>query len=328
MTSTKIRSATGKVLVTGASGFVGRALCEELLHHGYVFRAAIRRPGLIWNDIETVLVNAIDCDTEWYDALSDVEVIIHLAARVHVMKDKTTNPLAEFLRVNLMGTENLAYQAVRSGVKRFVYVSSVKVNGETTEGRPPFTEIDQADPNDHYGVSKWKAEQALRRIAQETGLEVVIVRPPLVYGPGVKANFASLLKLVDMGMPLPMSAIRNARSLIYLGNLVDGLIACATHPAAAGQTYQISDGEDVSTPQLIEAIAVALDRPNRNLYAPVSLLRGVAALLGKSDAIDRLTQPLVVDSSKICRELDWRPPYKMSEGLRMTAAWYRQSKIQ
>jgi nucleoside-diphosphate-sugar epimerase len=312
-----------KVLVTGAGGFVGGPLCEELLHRGYQVRAAVRAPGRFSAGMEAVAVGAIDGNTDWNGALSGVDVIIHLAARVHVMKDKATDPLAEFFRVNLHGTENLARQAARAGVKRLVYVSSVKVNGESTVGTQSYTESDRADPQDPYGVSKWRAEQALRHIAQETGLEVVIVRPPLVYGPGVKGNFISLMAAIDRGMPLPLAGANNARSLVYVGNLADALVACATHPAAAGQTYLVSDGEDVSTAELVKKIASALGRNSRSFYFPPGLLRVAATLLGRAGQMDRLFGSLRVNDEKLHRELGWSPPYTMEQGLRATADWYR-----
>ena len=272
---------------------------------------------------EPVVVRQIDGLTDWQAALNGVEVVIHLAARVHVMKDTSVDPLAEFRRVNVQGTENLARQAVRAGVRRLVYVSSIKVNGEGTSGSQGYSERDTPAPQDAYGISKWEAEQALHRVAQETGLEVVIVRPPLVYGPGVKGNFISLLAAVGKGIPLPLASTDNARSLVYVGNLVDALIACATHPAAAGQTYLVSDGAPVSTATLVEKIAGALDCRSRSFYFPPVLMRAAAALLGRSAQIDRLFGSLRVDDEKIRRELGWIPPYTLEQGLRATAEWYR-----
>ncbi len=312
------------VLVTGANGFVGRAVCEVLHQRGITVIAAVREPVTQKTIFRKVSVDDINVQTDWKLALIGIEVVIHLAARVHVMDDCVADPLAEFLEVNLHGTGNLARQAAAAGVKRFVYVSSIKVNGEYT-AKQPFNESDQPHPQDPYAISKWQAEQALRAIAEETGMEVAIVRPPLVYGPNVKANFARLLKTIDKGIPLPLANICNLRSLIYVGNLVDGLINCATHPAAAGQTYLVSDGEDVSTPQLIRALANALHRPDRVFPMPLAIMRGVAKCFGKSAAIDRLTQSLVVDSSKIRKDLGWQPPYTMAQGLQATADWYRQS---
>ncbi|MBI3480403.1 MAG: SDR family oxidoreductase [Nitrosomonadales bacterium] len=311
-----------KFLVTGANGFVGKPLCEELLARGHAVKGAVRTPLPLADHVEAVVVGDIDGGTDWQRALEGVDVVIHLAARVHVMRDDAVDPLAEFLKVNLQGTENLAHQAAHAGVKRLVYASSVKVNGEQTAGDEVFTESDTANPQDPYGVSKWQAEQALRRIASETALEFAIVRPPLVYGPGVKGNFISLFKAVGQGVPLPLAGARNARNLVYVGNLVDALIACATHPAAAGQTYLVRDGEEVSTASLVKKIATALGRADRSFYFPPGLLRAAAALLGRSAQIDRLFGSLRVNDAKIQRELGWVPPYTLEQGLRVTADWY------
>ena len=325
---------TKSILVSGASGFVGQALCAELLKRGHSVRAALRSPsGFNVASCETTKVSDIAENTSWIDALRDINTVIHLAARVHVMKDSSADPLAEFLKVNLHGTVNLVEQAARAGVKRLIYVSSVKVNGERTLssnsalaggncGRGAFTESDRPNPQDPYAVSKWHAEQALQRIAQETGLEVVIVRPPLVYGPGVKGNFIRLLAAINRGIPLPLAGARNARSLIYVGNLVDALITCATHPAAAGQTYLVSDGHGVSTAELVKKIAHALGHPDRSFYLPPALLRAAAVLLGRADQVDRLFDSLCVNDSKIRGELSWLPPYSMEQGLRETANWF------
>jgi nucleoside-diphosphate-sugar epimerase len=311
-----------KALVTGASGFVGRQVCAELLRQGHSVRAAVRSANSTIENIEVVPVGTIDDKTDWINALRGVDVVIHLAARVHVMKDTVSDPLAEFLKVNLYGTSNLAQQAARAGVKRLVYVSSVKVNGEQTIETQRFAESDGSNPQDPYAVSKWQAERALRRIALETGLEIVIVRPPLVYGPGVKGNFISLLAAIDKGIPLPLAGAKNARSLVYVGNLADALIACATHPAAAGQTFLVSDGEDVSTSVLVEKIALALGRNSRSFYFPPVLLRAAAALLGRTAQLDRLFGSLRVSDNKLRDELGWQPPYTLEQGLRATADWY------
>lgn len=315
-----------RILVTGANGFVGRPLCEELLHRGYQVRAALRSPGRLPAGMEAMSVGSIDGHTDWTGALQDVDTVIHLAARVHVMKDTAADPLAEYLKVNLLGTANLAQQAAHAGVKRLVYVSSIKVNGEETHGQRSYTEQDIPAPQDPYGISKWQAELSLQHIARETGLEIVIVRPPLVYGPGVKGNFISLLAAIDKGVPLPLAGARNARSLVYVGNLVDALIACANHPAAAGQTYLVSDGEDVSTATLAEKIAKALGRNSRSFYLPPWLLRAVATLLGRAEQMDRLFGSLRVSDQKIRGELGWAPPYSMEQGLRATADWYRTQR--
>lgn len=312
-----------RVLVTGASGFVGSALVAALRRKDHFARRALRVRPDAQDGTESAAVGNVDGQTDWRDALRDIDVVIHLAARVHVMRETAGDPLAEFLEVNLHGTENLARQAARAGVKRLVYVSSIKVNGESTAGQP-FSESDKPNPQGPYATSKRQAEQALQRIARETGLEVVILRPPLIYGPGVKGNFIKLLAAIDKGIPLPLAGARNLRSLIYVENLVDALIACATHPAAAGQTYLVSDGEDVSTAMLVEKIAKALGCNSRSFYFPPTLLRAVAALLGRAEQIDRLFGSLRVNDEKIRNELAWTPPYNLEQGLCATADWYRK----
>jgi len=314
------------VMVTGANGFVGQALCAEAIRRGLHIRGATRSACELPIGAEPVIVGKIDGETDWTSALHNVDVVIHLAARVHVMKEAAADPLAEFLKVNLHGTTNLAKQAARAGVRRLVYVSSIKVNGEQTGEAAPFTELSQPNPKDPYAISKLQAEQALQRIAQETGLEVAIVRPPLVYGPGVKGNFISLLTAIERGIPLPLASANNARSLVYVGNLVDALIACATHPSANGQTYLVSDGEDVSTAVLAEKIARALGRNSRLFHLPPALLRAVAALAGRSEQADRLFGSLRVSNEKIRGELSWSPPYTLEQGLRATAGWYRDEQ--
>ncbi len=272
------------------------------------------------------MVGALDVQTDWSAALAGVGVVIHLAARVHVMHDTAADPLEEFRRVNVAGTEHLARCAAASGVKRMVYVSSIKVNGEETPDGRIYSEQDIPAPQDPYGVSKWEAEQALQRVAHETGLEIVIVRPPLVYGAGVKGNFAQMLRIVARGVPLPFASVHNKRDLVYVGNLVDALIACATHPAAAGQTYLLGDGEPVSTSQLLRHLAQALDVPLRVFPLPPQLLVLAGRLLGKSAQVERLLGSLQVDSGKIRSQLNWTPPYTLQQGLQATAEWYRKSK--
>jgi nucleoside-diphosphate-sugar epimerase len=316
-----------RFLITGANGFVGKALCAELLRQGHAVRVAVRSLNTPIEKVEVVAVGSIDGKTDWSGALNGVDVVIHLAARVHVMKDTAADPLAEFLKVNLHGTSNLAQQAARAEVKRFVYVSSIKVNGERTAEMQSFTETDEPKPQDPYGVSKWQAEQDLQHIAQETGLEIVVVRPPLVYGPGVKGNFISLMAAINRGIPLPLAGANNIRSLVYVGNLVDALIACATHSAAAGQTYLVSDGADVSTALLVEKIAHAVGRKNRAFYFSPALLRATAAVIGRSEQVDRLFGSLRVSAQKLRNELGWIPPFTLEQGLRATADWYHPKKL-
>lgn len=267
----------------------------------------------------------IDVSTDWRDALQGVSAVIHLAARVHVMYESAVDPLAEFRKVNVEGTEHLARSAAAVGVKRLVYVSSIKVNGEETIGGQRYSEVSAPSPKDPYGVSKWEAEQALQRVAAETGLEVVIIRPPLVYGIGVKGNFAQMLSAVSKRILLPFAAVRNQRSLIYVGNLVDALISCAIHPAAAGKTYLVCDGEDISTPDLLNSLGGEMGRPARLIQCPMWLLSMMGKIAGRSDQLLRLMGSLQIDSHKIRTELNWKPPYRLQQGLQKTAEWYRDT---
>ena len=306
-----------KILVTGASGFVGKSLITKLIWHGYSVCAAVRSIKSQINNAEVVVVGEIDGNTIWANALRDVDVVIHLAARVHVMNERATIPLDEFREVNVEGTKRLAVLAASVGVKRFVYVSSVKVNGEQTD-LSPYTELDIPNPQDPYGVSKWEAEQALHKISAQTNLEVVIVRSPLVYGAEVKGNFAQMKIVLAKGIPLPLAAVRNLRSLVYIENLVDALILCSTHPNAAGKTYLVSDGEDVSTVELLRQVGEAMGQPARLFSCSPILLKLAGRLIGKSEQLDRLLGSLQVDSSKIRKELGWVPAVSFAEGIKKT----------
>jgi nucleoside-diphosphate-sugar epimerase len=308
-----------RVLVTGANGFVGRALCTQAAARGVVVRGVTRLPCDLSGGVENFVVSAVDERADWQAALAGVEAVIHLAARVHVMADKAENPLAEFRRINTQGTLNLARQAAAAGVRRFVFVSSVKVNGEMTLPSHPFKADDAPAPLDAYGISKMEAEQGLRELAAKTGMEVVIIRPPLVYGPGVKANFAAMMRWLRRGVPLPLGAIDNRRSLVALDNLVDLIVTCISHPAAANQTFLVSDGEDVSTTQLLRRMGQALGRPARLLLVPAGLLELGAALVGRRDMAQRLCGSLQVDIEKTRQLLGWRPPLTLDEGLKKAA---------
>lgn len=311
------------ILVTGATGFVGTALVARLAREGMETRACIRRDDASMpTGIHTVHVGDLTGDADWSPALAGIGVVVHAAARVHVMDDTATNPLAEFRRVNVQGTLNLARQAAAVGVRRFVFISSIKVNGEATTLGLPFSADDMPAPLDPYGVSKMEAEQGLRKMAAETGMEVVIIRPPLVYGPGVKANFQTMMRWLGRGVPLPLGAINNRRSMVALDNLVDLILTCIDHPAAANQTFLVSDGEDLSTTQLLQRLGRALGKPARLIPVPSMFLKIGAALLGKPAIAQRLCGSLQVDISKAQQLLGWTPPLFVDEGLKRAAEGY------
>lgn len=309
-----------KLLVTGASGMVGSALSTALKRSGIAVRLAIRTTPSNMAEFDSIQVGNLDGQTEWHLALLGITGLVHLAARVHIVNDESAEPLAEFRRVNVDGTLNLARQAAAAGVKRFVFLSSVKVNGESTQAGQLFTEMDEPHPQDAYGHSKFEAEQGLRLIAVETGMQVVIIRPPLVYGPGVKANFAALMRAVQKGWPLPLGAIRNQRSLVALDNLVDFIVLCCQHPQAANQTFLISDGQDLSTTELVQALARAAGVVPRLVPVPVWLLQGLGRLLGRGDALQRLCGNLQINSSKAMNLLGWKPKVSVQEGLRRASS--------
>ena len=308
-----------RLLITGANGFVGRALCAEAACRNFVVHVATRSAcDLPCADV-CHAVGTMDGAADWARALAGVDLAVHLAARVHVMDDTAENPLDEFRRINVQGTLNLARQAAAAGVRRFVFISSVKVNGEATQPGRPFLASDVPAPLDAYGISKMEAEQGLREVAVQTGMEVVIIRPPLVYGPGVKANFSAMMRWLQRGVPLPLGAIHNQRSLVALGNLVDLIVTCLTHPAAANQTFLVSDGEDVSTTELLRRMGQAMNRPARLIPAPSGLLEWAAAIVGKRDVAQRLCGSLQVDIQKTRQLLDWSPPLTLDQGLKKAA---------
>lgn len=313
------------VAITGATGFVGRSLCRAMLENDWKVRGVIRseKHGAdLPADVETVRVPSIGPDTDWSRALNGVDAVVHLAARVHVMNETAADPITEFREVNVHGSERLARMAAQAGVRRFVFISSVKVNGEG--GDITYTEKGPPAPEDAYGISKLEAELVLQKIAAGTGLEVVILRPPLIYGPGVKANFLRMVEVVERGFPIPLASIHNHRSFIYLENMVHAIVTCVEHPDAAGQTYLVSDGHDVSTPELIRGIAAALGRPARLFPFPASLLKFTGRLSGNSAAVDRLIGSLTVNISKIERELGWKPPCTIEQGIKETATWFKK----
>ena len=312
------------VLVSGATGFVGRALVAALRAQQRQVRCALREtaPDNAGNDF---IVGDIGPDTDWQPALRGIDCVVHLAARTHVLRESAADPLRAYRHINVGGTRRLAQQAAAAGVRRFVFLSSIKVNGESTSEHP-FTANDAPQPLDAYGISKREAEDVLRQIGADTSMEIVILRPPLVYGPGVKGNFLRLLQAVERGTPLPLASIENRRSLVYVGNLVDAIITCIDAPAAAGKTWLVSDGEDVSTPALIRKLAAALELSPRLLPCPPALLHFSAALLGKRAAAMRLTGSLAVDGSALRQAIGWQPRYSLDQGLKATAQWYHQSQ--
>jgi nucleoside-diphosphate-sugar epimerase len=307
------------ILVTGYSGFVGAPLVKALASVPYSLRLLGRQAS----DKGGFYRSDIDATSNYTEALHGVDVVIHCAARAHIMKDVVRDQLAEFRAINTLGTLNLAQQAADTVAKRFVFISTIKVNGESTTGADPFTDKDYVTPDDPYGVSKFEAEQGLLELARKSGMEVIIIRPPLVYGPSVKGNFSSIINLVKKNYPLPLaSIIQNKRSLIALENLVDFILLCADYnktPQAANQTFVISDGEDVSTAELFHRVAKAYGKKSRLFPFPVSLLRLGAKLLGKQDMADRLLGSLQVDSSKARELLGWKPVITMEEQLRKMA---------
>lgn len=308
------------VLVTGASGFVGRALVERLsCDKGFQVRAAVRQiQAWQWGG-ECVRAPSLGASADWRDALLGMSVVIHCAARVHVMSEQAADPLTEFRRANVEGTLRLARQAVEAGVKRFVFVSSIKVNGEQTLPGEVFRADDEPQACDPYGISKLEAEEGLLALGAETGLEVVIVRPPLIYGPGVKANFLSMMRWLKKGVPLPFGAIMNRRSLVAVDNLVDLLVVCIMHPAAAGQRFLVSDGEDLSTTELLDRLSTALDKPARLLPIPQSWLEGIFTVAGLGSLNQRLCGSLQVNMDKTIELLEWAPPLTVEQALAKTA---------
>lgn len=307
----------GHVLVTGANGFVGQALCKLLASTGWRVRRAVRNGS----GEGEFAVRDIGPDTDWHSAVESMECIVHLAARTHVITGNSRDDASAYRRINVAGTVNLAKTAAQRGVRRFIFLSSIKVNGERTSDHA-FTENDTPAPEDAYGRSKLEAELALSQVAKDTELEVVILRPPLIYGPGVKANFLRLMHLSARKMPLPFAAIQNRRSLIFLGNLVDAIAACMEHPAASGKTYLVSDSESVATPELVRQISGALGVAPRLFPFPTPLLGIGARLLGRHSEWERLSGSLQIDSSRISTELNWQPPFTMTQGLAETARWY------
>ena len=315
------------ILLTGSTGFVGTNLVKSLtLKSDYIVKSAVRHAvnqddGLLFE------VGDINASTDFELPLKNTTVVVHCAARAHVMDDKEAEPLALYREVNTAGTVNLAKQAIDSGVKRFIFISSIKVNGEGTLAGCPFKPEDNHAPEDDYGLSKSEAEKQLVALAKDSGMEVVIIRPTLVYGPGVKANFASIMNLVSKGIPLPFGCItKNKRSLVSVDNLVDLIITCIDHPKAANQVFLVSDNQDVSTSEMVSEMAIALGKPSWQLPIPVWCYKFAGKLFNKSEVVDRLTGSLQVDIAHTKQTLGWVPPQTLQQGFKQTAQAFLRSK--
>jgi len=310
-----------KLLVTGATGFVGSELVNSLLNSRcYQVVSAIRGRGEgegVYQQF--VAVGEINAATDWSQALRSVEVVVHTAARAHIMNDSAIDPLTEFRRVNVDGTLNLACQAIKAGVKRFIFISSIKVNGEGEANRV-YRFDDAAAPEDGYGLSKWEAEQALRALCSESTMELVVIRPPLIYGPGVKGNLELLAKVIDKGLPLPLGVISNQRDMLSLNNLIDLIKTCIEHPGAAGQVFLCCDNESVSTPQLITLIANGRGKHARLWKVPLFMLSMFACLTGRQAMLKRLSSDFRIDSQHTMNTLDWKPPFSVAESMRWAFA--------
>ncbi len=316
-----------RVLVTGANGFIGRNLCVSLKRKGYPIRAAVRNnvcePSVV---DEYILVGDMNESTDWQEALAGVDTVIHLAARVHIMYDSTVDPVEAFRKVNVPGTERLAKMAANAGVRRFIFISSIGVNGKFID-RKPFTENDIPNPVGGYAVSKWEAEQTLRKVAENTKMEVVILRPPLVYGLNAPGNFGRLVCLIKTGLPLPLGNINSLRSFLYVGNLVDAISTCISHPLAGGETFLVSDGQDISTPDLIRMIASAMNKKAVLFSLHPGILKALCKIAGKAEELEKLTGTLLVDSSKIRNLLGWKAPFTLEEGIRGTVKGYGKTNF-
>ena len=320
----------GTIFVTGANGFVGRALCAQADALGYRVKAATRTPYDFAGNVQNILIPSLGmqspqdpagvCSLE--QALQGVDTVVHLAARVHVMKESAQDAIGAYRAINVAGSLELAKAAIQAGVRRFIYISSIKVNGESTSKNHPFTAQDAPAPEDPYGLSKWEAEQALEKLAQQAGMELVIIRPPLVYGPGVGANFATMIKVLGYQLPLPLASINNLRSMVSVDNLVSLILTCARHACAPGQVFLVSDGQDVSLSLLLRKLIGLLKVRTWLFPVPSALLNWIAQVLGKGAVAQRLCQSLQVDIQATQEILQWNPPVTLDQGLQKTVQWY------
>ena len=310
-----------KILVTGASGFIGHVLIPRLIKSGHEVVATSRNANSKPTGATSHTIAELGPDTDWSDALSDVEAVIHLAARVHVMSDNSSDPLAEYRRINAEGTAKLAKDAAKAGVRHFIFMSTIKVNGETS-GLVPFNAHDIPAPKEPYAIAKLEAEEVLLKTVRNSSMRATIIRPPLVYGPGVKGHFVSLLKICGKGWPLPINCIDNRRSIIYVGNLVDMVHRLIQTPPSTTGVYLCRDPQDVSTPELFQKVSAALGVKPLIIPFPLSLLRLSAAIIGKTAIVSRLTESLYVNDSPTCNDLNWTPPFSMLQGLKETATWF------
>ena len=312
------------IFITGATGFIGRALSVKMLERGWRVLGTYRRNLLSANlpaGVEGLQIESIENCNEVESRLKGVDVVVHLAGRAHILNDNLNDNLGVFRRVNVAGTERLAQAAARADVKKFIFISSIKVNGESSP--IPYTEKSIPAPKDAYGVSKYEAEQALAKVSAQTGLKTVILRPPLVYGAGVKANFKTLIKIVASGLPLPFKSIHNRHSFIYLENLTEAIFTCIIHPRADGEIFLVSDGQDVAIPDLIKMVACAMNKKVVLFSLHPNILKALCRIAGKSESLKKLTGSLFIDSSKIRNLLGWNPTFTLAEGIRETVKYYK-----
>ena len=313
------------ILITGATGFVGKNLISLLAQQEYQLRAAVRKSGTFFDSkVTTTIVGDIDQNTDWQKALLNIDVVIHLAGRAHILKEKSNDPLTEFIKVNTAGTVNLVKQSVQAGVKHFIFISSL--GAITTQSDRPLNEQSPCQPDTPYGISKLKAEQSLLETVQASVMDWTILRPPLVYGADNPGNMARLIKLIKTGLPLPLSNVHNRRSFIYVGNLVSAIATCLEHPKARGETFLVSDREAISTLELIQLLGKGLDQRIYSFPCPAQLLKLAGQLTNQTATVDRLIESLEIDSSKIQTLLDWVHPFSVSEGLSITAQSYKSDK--